>query len=206
MKTITEITPQIKNHERCNIYLDGEFFCGMSLLTVMKNRLKTGMRVDETVIEDLQFQTEKDSALDKAMTLLSGCEKTEKQVKDYLKGKGYTEKVITFVIDKLVGYGFLSDGDYAKRYANAYSQKKGAMLIAIELKRKGVSEATAEKAATSIGDQTEIVKQIAVKYMKNKDLDLKNKQKLYRHLLSKGFTYDEVKSAIDAFFSSVDEF
>ena len=37
MKIITEITPQVKNPKRCSIFLDGEFFCGMALETVMKN-------------------------------------------------------------------------------------------------------------------------------------------------------------------------
>ena len=78
MKTITAITPQKKSPDRCNIFLDGEFFCGMSLIVVMKNRLKAGMKIDVSRIEEIQLETEKNEALDKAMTLLSSYEKTEK--------------------------------------------------------------------------------------------------------------------------------
>ena len=205
MKTITAITPQKKSPDRCNIFLDGEFFCGMSLIVVMKNRLKAGMKIDASRIEEIQLETEKNEALDKAMTLLSSYEKTEKQVRDYLKEKGYTPLVISYVTDKLGEYGFVSDVSYAMRYADAYAKKKGAKLIALELKRKGVSEETAVSATEKLGDQTEFAVAIAEKYVKNKPLDIKTKQKLYRHLLSKGFSYDEVQSATDRMFGYSDD-
>jgi hypothetical protein len=59
---ITDITPQVKSASRCNIFLDGEFFCGMSLETVMKNRLKVGSRVDERTLERIQLESEMHTA------------------------------------------------------------------------------------------------------------------------------------------------
>ena len=47
MAEITGITPQIKDKERCNIEVDGRFFCGMKLETVVKHRLKVGVAVSE---------------------------------------------------------------------------------------------------------------------------------------------------------------
>ena len=35
---ITAITPQKHDAARCNIEVDGRFFCGMQLLTVMEHR------------------------------------------------------------------------------------------------------------------------------------------------------------------------
>ena len=117
MKIITEITPQVKNPKRCSIFLDGEFFCGMALETVMKNRLKVGMSVTKEELEQIQHDSERTAALDKAMTFLSGSVKTEKQTRDYLKDKGYTYAVINYVADKLKENGLLNDGYYAKRFA-----------------------------------------------------------------------------------------
>ena len=45
MNEITAITPQVKDKTRCNIYIDGRFYCGMSLETTIKNRLKVGQIV-----------------------------------------------------------------------------------------------------------------------------------------------------------------
>ena len=201
MKIITEITPQVKNPKRCSIFLDGEFFCGMTLETVMKNRLKVGMSVTKEELEQIQLDSERTAALDKAMTFLSGSVKTEKQTRDYLKDKGYTYAVINYVADKLKEYGFLNDGYYAKRFAESYSDKKGVRLIKNELRKKGVSEDDAELAVADIGDQAEAALVIAEKYMRGKERDLKTRQKLYRHLLSKGFTYDDAKSAYEKIFN-----
>ena len=197
MKTITAITPQVKNAKRCNIFLDGEFFCGMSLETVMKHRLKVGLQIDSADIEKIQLDSERSSALEKAMAFLSGSVKTEKQTRDHLREKGYTPLVINYVLEKCNEYGFVDDGYYARRYVETYADKKGVMLIERELKMKGVSEDAAVEALDDLGDQSEAAAVIARKYMRGKEADLKTIQKLYRHLLSKGFSYDDAKSAVE---------
>ena len=168
MKTVTAITPQVKNAKRCNIYLDGEFFCGMALETVMKNRLKVGMRIDEADIEKIQLDSEKTAALDRALTFLSGAVKTEKQTRDHLKEKGYVPLVIDYVVEKCVEYGFIDDGDYARRYVETYADKKGVMLIKRELRLKGVSEDAAETALAALSDQSAAAFAIAGKYLRGK--------------------------------------
>ena len=205
MKTITAITPQVKNAGRCNIFLDGEFFCGMALETVMKNRLRVGLQIDGEKIERIQLDAEKSAALEKAMSFLSNSVKTEKQTRDYLKEKGYTALVINYVLEKCEEYGFLNDTYYANRYVETYADKKGVMLIKQELKRKGVSEENAREALLNLGDQTEAAVKIAEKYMRGKEADMKNIQKLYRHLLSKGFSYDDAKAAAEKIKSNEEE-
>ena len=50
-----------------------------------------GKNVDKAEIESAQFENEKLVAFDKALKYLSAI-KSEKQVKDYLFGKGYAKK------------------------------------------------------------------------------------------------------------------
>lgn len=205
MKTITDITPQVKSATRCNIFLDGEFFCGMNLETVMKNRLRVGSVISEAELEGIQLESDFATALDKAMTYLSGSVKSEKQIRDYLKDKGFTYPVIIKVVDKLKDYGFLNDEYYAKRYAESYANKKGARLIKLELMRKGIKEDAVESVIDEIGDQKQAATAIAKKYMRGKEVDMKTVQKLYRHLLSKGFDYDDAKAAVEAVRSEEEE-
>ena len=205
MKRITSIETQVKNAKRCSIFLDGEFFCGLTLEAVVLNRLKEGMMVEEQTLVNIQLDSEKQTALDKAMTYLTASVKTEKQVCDYLLGKGYTQAVIDYVIEKLNGYGFLSDEDYARRYVETYSKSKGVRLIKTELKRKGVSDEDMQNAVEEIQGQSETAIAIAEKYMRGKVADIKTVQKLYRHLLSKGFTYDDAKCAVEKIKLNEDE-
>ncbi len=193
MKKITDIKQQVKNPTRVNIYLDNTFYCGLELETVMKNRLKKGMEIDEERLDELQRESESARALDKALSFISRSKKTKKQVETYLAGKGYTEKTIESVVEKMKGYNFIDDGEYAEEYAAAYSKNKGKRLIALELKRKGVSDADMRAALENVGDESEAAENVARKYMKNKEKNRENTLKCYKYLLGKGFDYDTAK-------------
>ena len=119
MNEITAITPQIKDKTRCNIYIDGRFCCGLTLEAVIKNRLKIGQTVTPERLAQIQLESEKNTALDKALTHVSATRKTEKQVRDFLTKKGYLPAVVDYVLEKMTDYKFLDDGVYATSYCEA---------------------------------------------------------------------------------------
>jgi len=86
LSEITAITPQVKDKTRCNVFVDGRFYCGLTLEAAVKNRLKAGQIVDLEKLSAIQLESEKSTALDKALTHISAVQKTEKQVKEYLAG------------------------------------------------------------------------------------------------------------------------
>ena len=195
MKTVTEIKAQQKNPTRCNIYLDGAYYCALELETVMRHRIKKGSEVEPEFLDEIQSESESLRAFDKALNFISLSKKTKKQIKDYLKGKGYTEKTVEEVMKKLGGYGFTDDEDYSADYVKSYSSKKGKRLLEAELKQKGVSEKDMRSALDSITDERESAKKVADKYMKNKERTRENLYKCYRYLISKGFDFDAAKEA-----------
>lgn len=201
MKTITEIKAQRNNPKRCNIYLDGSFFCGLELETVMKNRLKVGAEIDELRLMEIQAESETSVALNKALNFISRSKKTEKQIEDYLKSKGYRENTVKAVTEKMKNYSFIDDYDYAESYLKSYSDKKGKRLLALELKKRGVDERTIEEALNGVEDETEeeACSAIAEKYLKNKTIDKPTIMKCYKYLLGKGFSYDSAKSAVEKY-------
>ncbi len=198
MAEITAITPQKKDKLRCNLEVDGRFYCGMKLETVMKNRLKVGLVVTEESLAVLQLESEKQTALDKALTHITVSMKTEKEIRDYLKRKGYLQDVCDYVVEKMKGYGFLDDAQYAKQYAESAGKRKGARLIAMELRRRGVDEDTAMAAVSEITDGEESAKRVLEKYLRGKELNRETYRKAYAHLISKGYDYDTAKSALGA--------
>lgn len=195
MKKITDIKPQAKTPTRCNIYLDNSFYCGLELETVMKFRLKVGQEIEPERLDEIQLDSEKIKALDKALTFISKSKKTKKQVKDYLYKKGYTIQTVDAVILKMEDYRFIADDDYAEGYVKTYSKSKGKRLLKMELKQKGVSEEDMASALSLVEDESENALAVAQKYMKNKEKDAKNTLKCYKYLLSKGFGYDVAKEA-----------
>lgn len=206
MNEITAITPQVKDKTRCNIYVDGRFCCGLTLETVVKNRLKVGQIVTQEQLEEMQLESEKHTALDKALHFLSATRKTEREIRTYLTKKGYLPAVIEYVIEKLREYGFINDGEYAEAYTESAAKRKGGRLIRMELKNKGLSDEAIDGALSELDSEQELetAKRILEKYMRGKTADKETLQKAYRYLMSKGFDYEVAKAAIDAY-GDVDE-
>ena len=198
MNEITAIVPQIKDKRRCNIYLDGRFYCGLTLETTVKNRLKVGQVVSPEFLSEIQLESEKHTALDKALVHISATRKTEKQVRDFLSGKGYLSDVIEFVIEKMKGYNFLNDGEYAEAYIQSAGARKGGRLIKMELKSKGISDGEIDEALSGLDGETQVRAAVTLlqKYLRGKTIDRETLQKAYRYLMSKGFDYDTARSAL----------
>ncbi len=198
MDEITAITPQVKDKRRCNIYVDGRFCCGLTLEATVKNRLKVGQTISQERLSEIQLESEKQTALDKALTHLSATRKTEKDIRKFLREKGYLSAVEDFVVEKLRSYNFLNDGEYAESYVESAAKRKGSRLIRMELRSKGISEQEIESAMELLGSEQEeeTAKGILQKYMRGKNVDLQTLQKAFRYLMGKGFSYETAKSAI----------
>ena len=196
MGKITEISPQVKDKARVNVYLDGRFFCGLDLVTAAEYRLKTGMEITEERLTDIQREAEESRAYNKAIAYLGTALKPSKTVYDYLVKKGYTEQLAAAAVEKLTEYGFLDDEEYAKVYADSHKCKKSALLVRKELEQKGIGE---EEIARALSDFPENDGAFAlfVKYVRGKPECVETYQKAFRYLLGKGFSYEAAKSALE---------
>lgn len=201
MNEITEITPQVKDKRRCNIYVDGRFYCGLTLEATVKNRLKVGQIIDPERLSEIQLESERNTAFDKALTHMSATQKTEKQMRDFLQKKGYLSAVVEYVIEKLHSYNFLNDGEYAESYVESAAKRKGGRLIRMELREKGVSDEKIDNALGGLDEEREIqtAREILQKYMRGKTSDIETLQKAFRYLMGKGFDYEIIKSALKAY-------
>lgn len=198
--TITEIK-KIGKTNRYKIFVDEEFYAVLLDEDIIKNNLKIGLEVNEKTLKEICFHGQKRVALDQAMKLLGTYSKTKKELRLYLKNKGYTSEVQDFVCERLEEYKCLNDETYADIYIKANSSKKGKRLIAYELKQKGICQHIISERLENVED---CAKMIAVKYMRGKILDEKNKQKLYRYLSSKGFDYESIFDAMNEIFMEED--
>lgn len=207
MNEITDIKPQAKDKTRCSVYVDGRFCCGLTLEAAVKNRLKTGQIITEERLAEIQFESEKNTAFDKALTHISATMKTEKQIRDFLTKKGYLPAVIEYVVEKMRSYRFLDDGSYAAAYVESAAKRKGGRLIKTELRGKGVSEAEIEAALGGLDEERELATASAIlqKYMRNKQSDRETLQKAYRYLIGKGFSYETAKSVLHNYGECEDE-
>ena len=197
---ITEIKKQTKKNNRFNIYLDGVYYCRLNAETIVKNGLKTGMEIEKETIDNLQLESEKTTALEKLVNYMGARLRTEKQLFDYLKGKGYAKATCDYCMDKLKEYNFINDEQYVTAYVETNKKKKGKKLLELELKQKGISDELIDISFDEYENDVESIKLLANKYLKTKELTKQNFEKAYRHLMSKGFGSGEVLKVLKEIF------
>ena len=79
--------------------------------------------------------------------------KTEKDIRAYLRKKGYLEDISDYVVEKMRSYGYLDDAAYARAYIEHAGKRKGSRLIAMELRQKGVSDEAIEEALSGVSGE-----------------------------------------------------
>lgn len=196
MAEITSIEPQKKDAKRCNVYVDGRFYCGIKLEVAIKYRLKAGMQIEKSQLDEIQLETEKSQALDKALTHISASPKTKKQIADFLSEKGYTEAVQSYVLERLEYYKFVDDYAYCRAYVQSVTGKGKRALEADLIKRGAERRAIEETLGEVEEDSGEAVK-ILQKYMRGKEFTKENLYKGFKYMLSKCYSYDTAKTALE---------
>ena len=205
MSEITQISPQVKDKNRCNVYIDGSFYCGMKLETAVKYRLKVGQIVERAYLDEIQLENEKSEAMDKALNFLSASMKTGKQIADYLRKKGYVDAVCRYVVERLEGYGYADDAEYCRAYLSSASKNKGKRLLEAELRKRGARPECIEAALENLSGGEDAAFSVLTKHMRGREFTRENWSKGFKYLMGKGFDYDEAKSALERLGAETEE-
>ncbi len=193
MGKITDIVRQKGNKTRVSLFLDGAFLCGLDELTAMQHRLEIGREIDADEIARLQAESEYRSALDRAMNRLAVRPRSEYEIRDFLKSKGYMSEVSDKVCDRLFQLGYLDDGSYARQYIDENKSRYGAIRLKNELIKRGVSRDIIEEQLAEC-DRGEAVAELARSLFKSCGGD---KYKLKNKLYAKGCNGDDISSALE---------
>lgn len=200
MGKITALTVQEKRKDRCNLFIDDEFFCGLTVEVAYKNGLKVGKEIDTKELAEIVKESERSDAMTKGLAYVTKTLKTKRQVKEYLQRKGYDEEIIWEVIDKLKEYNYIDDKEYSKRYIESTSKTQGKRLIEYKLMQKGVRKEDISSASMEAEvSHFDNAKLLAEKYMRNKEHTRENYAKVYKYLIGRGFSYDEADFATREF-------
>lgn len=192
---ITKLEVQKNDKNRVNLYVDDEFYSGIPAELVYLEHLKTGLEIDEKDLKKIIFENEKSKAMSRVTKYIGSSLKTQKQIRDYLRKKEYSDDTIEFVMSKLAEYNYIDDKKYAQAYVLTYGKKYGKLKLISQLKAKGVSEEIIECVLED--NKVDSIESVASKYLKNKVMSYEVCQKLFRFLYSRGYEFDEINSYIN---------
>lgn len=214
MLKVTSVEVQKQNTHRYNIFLDDVFAFGADEDLVVEYRLISGKILDPATVEKLLFEAEVGKLMERMYGLFNIRQRSEKEVRDYLKNLSYKRKArgqdeisnvaIDLLVDKLKQKKLLSDADFAKSWVESRrrSKKKGKLALKQELFQKGINKETIEELisgqVTGYSEE-ELAKQALEKKLRIwKNLpEIEFKKKAYGFLTRQGFEYEVIKNVIE---------
>lgn len=201
MAIITKIEAQKRSKDRVNIYVDEEYFMAVYAELVYTHSLKKGMEIDKDSLESLLHDEIYMKAKNKALSILSKSDQSEKKLREKLLND-YDENIVEDVIEFLKGYKLINDNLLAEKivHDNMNLSKFGKNKIKQNLYNKGIAASDIQDAISQIDpdEEYENAKYLAEKRLKRLKGEAKNKinQKIYQHLAYKGFSYDIIKRVL----------
>jgi len=200
---LTALSVQKANPDRLNLFVDDQFAFGARREVIARHMLKKGMEVTPDLLRAVWRDEECYKARDKAANYLSYRARSQKEMADYLAGKGFDEDVVEQTIEWLLRYGYLNDEQFAKQWVESRmrSKPRGKAMLRWELKQKGVARDEVEDAITEFVDddvEIEAAMSLLQKKIGKKSIEftLDERKKLAQFLARRGFPSSVIYEAI----------
>ncbi|MFZ9859132.1 MAG: RecX family transcriptional regulator [Roseiflexaceae bacterium] len=146
---ITAITAQMRDSQRVNLMINGEFALGISLDTLAHEGLFVGQHLDAPQITRLLAADAYDQAKRSAIRLLEIRPRSERELRERLRQRGFDPTSIDAVCQRLSETGLINDQTFAnylveQRQRNA---QRGGQAIRNDLRKHGIDSDTIHQLA-----------------------------------------------------------
>lgn len=135
----------------------------------------------------------------RSLFLLQKKDYTESQMRKKLKEGCYPSDIIDETIEYLYLYHYLDDVRYAMQYVRFHGEQKSRRMLVQKLMEKGLKKEVIDEALSQYEGPSE-EEQIAVLIRKKnfdpQSSDEKQRQKMMRFLIARGYSYEAVKHAV----------
>jgi regulatory protein len=198
---VTDLSPQARDRERLNVAIDGEFAFGIDRETALAEGLRVGDDLDAGRIAALLAADDVARATAAALAFLGYRPRTEREVRDRLRERGYAPETIEAVVARLHGWRYLDDAGFARSWVERRIEQhpRGRRLLEQELRRKGIDrelvrDTLDEAPLDEVAAATDLARKRAAAYAG--DDPATARRRLGSYLQRRGFGYDAVRAAL----------
>jgi len=211
---VTGLSSQQKDPNRINILVDGKFRFSLDISQVTDLGIRVGKEFAEEKLDEFEVESQFGKLYARALEYCIMRPHSAREVRDYLYRKTRTTQVrnkhtgevkerpgvsielTTRVFERLLDKGYIDDTKFTHWWVENRNQRKGVSRrkLQSELSAKGVASGIIEEAiaSTERNDGDELAKIVSKKRAKYPD-----NQKFMQYLTRQGFSYDDIKSALN---------
>ncbi len=158
--------------------------------------LREGEECAEGLLEEIYGKILKTRARKRALHLLERMDHTEAQLRRKLGQGGCPEEIVEDAVAYAYRFHYLDDKRYAENYVRSHRDRKSRGKMRMELIGKGVGKEIADLALEEgcrLEDERELIRRwIEKKQYPGEEAGVKEKQRMYRFLIGKGFRPEDV--------------
>src|SRR5262245_57066721 len=138
---ITALRAQVKDAQRVNVFIDGEFALGVSLSTITKAGLYVGRTLNAEEYTRLEQLESADKAFQAALHFLEARPRSVAEVRERLIRKAYAPEAIDTALARLAQLELIDDAAFARFWVEnrQTSRPRGISALRDELRRKGIA-------------------------------------------------------------------
>lgn len=202
MSTITSLKPISSN--RFTVYIEYEPAFVLTSHELSQFHLTEGSDISQSVLDELLERVLPERGRRYLLSVIAKTDKSEGQMRESLRNKGYPEQVIDTVIEFGKANRFLDDRRYAAAYIECMISRKGSRAIQYELHRRGISQALIDELLISregADEASAITALLSKRHPARKRPDYKEEQKLVAFFARRGFSYDSIRESFRNYFS-----
>jgi regulatory protein len=197
---ITKLTRAEKNPD---VYYAG-FEDGSSLRVnialIADYSLYTGRELDEDEYEALKASAKDASAKARALRILGKRNMSRREITERLMQKGESRETAEAAADWLQQIGAVNDAEYALIIVRHYiSRGYGRMRVRDELYRRGIDRELWEEALAELPEEDDRAYRLLAGRLKGKAPDPAALGRAADALYRRGFTWDEIKQAVERY-------
>ncbi len=197
MGTITALTAQVKNPNRVNVFIDGDFACGLALEVAAT--LQVGRQITQAELEQLDKRDEIHRGRERVLRLLARRPYSSAEISRYLRRHQYDDEAIKNIIDDLTDVKLIDDDAFATYWVEQRETFRPRSRLALlqELGQKGIERDIVTEALSDL-DEAEAARRVAQKQAGRwRGLPEPDwRTRMTRYLLRHGYPYDLVKDVV----------
>jgi len=201
---ITALKQQKRDHQRVNVYLDGEFSFGLTRFVAAW--LEVGQEIGDEKIAQLQTEESREKAYMRAVNYLSYRPRSEAEIRRNLIKNNVSDNLIEDILERLRQSGLVNDAEFAHAWVENRSEMRprGQRALAYELRQRGVDRHIIDQALESV-DEGELAYRAALMRVRRfKNLEWNDfRKKMYSYLAQRGFNYHVAAPTIDRVWAEV---
>ena len=168
--------------------------------------LYTGRELTEEELSEVLEASALARCKDRAMRIISARPMSERELYDRLLEKGESEQNAAASVAYLIGLHFLDDAEYAAMVVRHYAAKGyGARRVRDELYRRKVPRELWDEALGQMPEQEEEIDRLLRARLRGVEApDRAQMKKATDALLRRGFSWDEVRAAVNRYQAETD--